>query len=552
MRGRGNDRPEIDLAADYIAYWFERYGLAPGGDNDTYFHEFEARTSVEVGPTTSLVISLDGETHHMKHQSDYVALFSGPVPALAPLAFAGFGITAPELGYDDYAGLDVQGKVVAVFQHEPEEQLESSRFSGTDSSPWFTLTYKAFNAKRHGAVGLLVLPDPGCGRERAWDQDVQVEALGIPTVKLNEEWAAKLLRAGPFRRQEINRAARNLSLVPFDIPDVTISLRVEAIERYRTLRNVVGVVHGTTDRYVVIGAHYDHLGLGQRKALSPENIGQVHNGADDNASGTAGLLHLASLFSGEKPEIGLVFIAFAAEELGLLGSSAFVARPTIPLDTIRAMINMDMIGRSDGTLFVGGVGTAVEFRDLLNRLKEKTLLNLSYAETPQAPSDHLSFSGERIPVLFFFTGLHADYHQPSDDVEKIDRVRTGEVLRLVESLLRYLVREDQPVTFVETDTNTALLGAAAGSTLLGLVVDPSWEADGILVADVKPATPAFHAGFQRGDILFGCDGKAITNRHDLITELTQPEVPSGTLHNINVLRGEELLRLMLSTAAETE
>ncbi len=567
LKGRGNNEPEIDQAADYIADWFRRYGLSPGGDNRTYFHEFQARTEVEVAPGTSLAVDLPEGKAQLNLGSDYIALYSGPSPVSAPLAFAGFGISAPDLGYDDYAGFDARGKIVAVFQHEPEENVEGSRFAGRDYSPWATLTYKAMNARIHGALGLLVFPDPHCDRDRTWKQDTQVEGFGIPVVKLSEEWSHRLLRAGPFRPSDLARAAKQVLLQPFDLPDVKVSLSVEAIERYRVLRNVVGILPGTRDDYVVIGAHYDHLGLGERKALSPENVGQIHNGADDNASGTAGMLSLAYQLSrgydraasaplGSRTQAraarrvappnhgsGVVFIAFAGEELGLLGSSAFVTRPSIPLSKIRAMVNLDMIGRSDGTVYIGGVGTASEFRDWLDGLKESTTLNLNYADTPQAPSDHLSFVGEKIPVLFFFSGLHPDYHQPSDDREKIDQVRAMEIVQLVQAITRKMTQSDQAVHFIETDSSAALLGASFGSPVLGIVTQPSWEADGVLVTGVKPGTPAFAAGLHQGDIIIGCGGKAVMNRLDLVEQLKQPKPEAAISHPILVLRGEEILTL---------
>jgi len=571
LKGRGNDEPEIDKAADYIGDSFRRYGLLPGGDNQTYFHEFEARTEVELGPGNSLVVELPEEKAKLNLGSDYVPLFSGPTPVSAPLAFAGYGISAPEIGYDDYAGLDARGKIVGVFQHEPEEDVEGSRFAGRNYSPWATLTYKALNARMHGAVGLVVLPDPHCDRERTWKQDVQVEAFGIPVVKLTEEWGRRLLRAGPVKPADVSRAAKQLLLQPFDIPDVELTLSVEAIERYRVLRNVVGILPGTRDDYVVIGAHYDHLGLGKRKALTPENVGQIHNGADDNASGTAGMLSLAYDLSGSsqigaraavdvtsrpagkaRPPAapnqgsGIAFIAFAGEELGLLGSTAFVSRPSIPLAKIRAMVNLDMIGRSDGNLYIGGVGSAAEFREWLDDLKGRTLLNLNYADTPQAPSDHLAFVGEKIPVLFFFSGLHPDYHQPSDDREKVDQARAFQIVELVQAVTRKLRQPGQAVHFVETDSSTALLGASFGSPVFGIATEPSWEADGVLVTGVKPASPAFAAGLLRGDIIVGCDGKAVINRLELVEQLKQPEGGAGSVHTIMVLRGEEILTLTLS------
>ncbi len=567
LRGRGNDQPEIDRAAEYIADWFRRYGLAPGGDNSTYFHEFEARTKVELGPGTHLIVELPREKLELNLGSDYIPLFSGPSPVAAPLAFAGYGITAPDIGYDDYAGFDARGKIVAVFQHEPEEEIEASRFAGRTYSPWASLTYKAANARIHGAVGLLVLADPHCERERAWKPDVQVEAFGIPVVKLTEEAGLRLLRAGPVKSLDLFRAARNLLLQPFELPGVKVSLCVEAIEHYRVLRNVVGVLPGTSEDYVVVGAHYDHLGLGQRKALLAENVGQIHNGADDNASGTAGMLSLAWRLSGGPENVaraprrppasarrraparrgsGIIFIAFAGEELGLLGSTAFVSRPSFPLSKIRAMVNLDMIGRSDGTLYIGGVGTATEFREWLDGLKRGTGLNLSFADTPQAPSDHLAFVGEKIPVLFFFSGLHPDYHQPSDDREKIDQSRSLEIIQLVEAVTRKLGQPNQPVHFVETDSSTALLGASFGSPVFGIQPEPSWEADSVLVAKIKPASPAFASGFRHGDIIIGCNGQSVMNRAELVERLRQSERAGASAPSLLVLRGEEILTLMLS------
>jgi aminopeptidase YwaD len=546
LKGRGNGSPELDIAADYIAQWFGRKGLRPAGDGGAYFQEFSARADVEMGPRNWVTISLEEGSERLQ-QAEYRAVFFGPGAAVVGVvAFAGFGVTAPELNYDDYRGFDARGKVVAVFQHEPEEKDEASRFAGTAYSPYATLTYKAINAKAHGAAALLVLTDPLCDKDRRWNPGDRPESLGIPVVKLSEHWSRRLIDLAQSRAGiDLRKAVRESLLAPFDLPGVAVSLSVDAVEKQQKLKNVVGLIPGSVDEYIVIGAHYDHLGLGARKSLAPDRIGEIHNGADDNASGTAGLLRLASMLAPERRGRGVLLIAFAGEEIGLLGATAYVSHPSVGLGAIRAMINLDMIGRSNGEVFIGGVGTAVEFRALLDSLQPGSGLEFKFAETPQAASDHLLFSGEKIPVLYFFSGLHPDYHTPSDDWEKIDRTRTEQILAVVAAVTRYLRQPGNQTRFVETDSDSALLGGSVGPALLGLMTAYYWEGEGILVASVKPDTPASEAGFQAGDIVIGCDGRAVFNRLDLIELLTEEREPMAQGHTITVLRGESVVRLTL-------
>jgi hypothetical protein len=343
----------------------------------------------------------------------------------------------------------------------------------------------------------------------------------------------------------LRRAVRNTELTPFLLAGVTIALSIDAVERLDRLSNVVGLIPGTINEYVLIGAHYDHLGLGARKSLVPEHVGEIHNGADDNASGVAGLLKLASELSSERSGCGLLLVAFAAEELGLQGSTAFISQPPVDLRAVRAMINLDMIGRSNGDLLIGGVGTAVEFRPLLESLEAGSGLTFKFAETPQAASDHLPFSGEKIPVLFFFSGLHPDYHTPSDDWDRIDRKRAGQIVSVVKAVAQRLRKPESAVRFVETDSDAALLEGSVGPALLGLITAYSWEGDGILVASVKPGSVAAGAGFEAGDIIVGCDGQVVFNRLDLIAALTENQAFQGGPHIIAVLRQDRLIELGL-------
>ena len=273
------------------------------------------------------------------------------------------------------------------------------------------------------------------------------------------------------------------------------------------------------NEWVVVGAHYDHLGLGDRNSLAPSQIGQIHHGADDNASGTAGVLEVARLAARNKRDWkrSLLFITFAGEEIGLLGSSYFVNHPTIPLKNTMAMINMDMIGRlNNDRLFVGGVGTSPDFKPWLESLNKTVGLQLDYSDSGYGASDHMSFNAKKIPVLFIFSGLHTDYHKPSDTADKINANGAVKVISLVYLMLERIATEAGRLEYVEVQAPRPSAAGSGGGygPYFGSVPDFRDDLKGVLFADVQNNSPAAKAGLRQGDLLIEFDGKPIQNLYD--------------------------------------
>ena len=553
MKGRGNGTPELEEAARYIAELFRDFGLVPAGEEQTYFQEFELGLGRAFGPNNQVTFETGTEQIRLQVQKDYFPLTSGPDAVIqGPLVFAGFGISAPELNYDNYKDLDVEGKIVLVFEHEPQEQVEDSLFAGKELTPYATVLHKIVNAKERGAAGVILLSD-SFNHPQAQEQQpgraVEVQDMGIPSLRLTREWSERLLQQSG--RDSVEIADRiNSSLTPFTFAlgfPAVVSLDIVRVRR--TVRNVLGLIPGETDSVIVLGAHYDHLGLGTIGSLAPEARGQVHNGADDNASGTAGLLQLAQDLGGSSSlKQGVLFIAFAGEELGLLGSRYYTENPTIPLEKTTAMINLDMIGRSEGDLSIIGVRTRTEFSRILNEVQRTSPLQFSYSTDMRGSSDHMSFSGRNIPVLFFFSGLHGDYHRPSDDWERINVETTGQVLDVVRGTLDRLQELNQPLAFVEVPrrSNRTRGGRRQRRPWFGSLPDTSWSLGGVRFEQILSETPAAEAGLKDGDVLVLFDGQTIDNLRQFLAAL-EARSPGDEVQ-IAVFRKGELIRTTVRLA----
>ena len=297
---------------------------------------------------------------------------------------------------------------------------------------------------------------------------------------------------------------------------------------------------GKTSEYIIIGAHYDHLGRGDSNSLAPSQIGQIHPGADDNASGTAGVLELARLFAPLKGQLdrGILFMSFSGEELGLLGSAYWVKNPTMPLNKCVAMINMDMIGRiRDNKVFIGGVGTGSTFKSILELAQKKTDFKVEYSPGGYSASDHTSFVAKKIPVLFFFSGLHADYHKPSDTWDKINAPSAAQLLNIVADVMLQLANAPQPPAFITVAEDKPMGGLSGGGgygPYFGSIPDFAEVKDGVRFSDVRPGSPAAKAGLKAGDILVQFDGKPIHNLYDFTDALRRSKV--GQVVEVKVLR----------------
>jgi Zn-dependent M28 family amino/carboxypeptidase len=327
-----------------------------------------------------------------------------------------------------------------------------------------------------------------------------------------------------------------------------VDMDVDIRRDTKTVHNVAAYLPGSTAEYVLIGAHYDHLGLGDEHSLAPAQIGTIHPGADDNASGTAGVIELARFFAKQpKQKRGILFLTFAGEELGLLGSEWYVNHPVLPLDKAVAMINMDMIGRiREGKIFVSGTGTGSTFPKLLEDVTPPAPIVADITEkTGYGESDHTSFTTKGVPVLFFFSGLHADYHKPSDTADKIDAPDAAKLLDYVADLVTRLAGDQDRPQFIrvpEPPQPLSSSGSGAGSGYgpnFGSIPDFNEPPKGVRFADVRDGTPAAKAGLRAGDILIEFDGKEIGNLYDFTYALRAHK--AGDLVLVKVLRGSQTI-----------
>jgi hypothetical protein len=362
--------------------------------------------------------------------------FSGAGSYAGGLVFAGYGIHAPERGRDDYAGLEVEGRAVLVLRYAPE-------WGGLDS-PWqaeASLRRKAEVARALGAAALLIVTGPrtrGVGDVLVpFQTDAALSDVGIPVLSLRRGVAADLLYGTGLDLAEAQGLADSGGAGARRRLAVALELQAD-LEPLRALTsNVLGRLAGRSSETLVVGAHYDHLGRGGSGSLDPGAEGAVHHGADDNASGTAALLELARALAArsELLERSVVFAAFGAEELGLLGSLHFVEHPPLPLEQVVAMLNLDMVGRLDSRgLVVQGRDTSPAWAELLEAANGGPQLRLRLMRGGSGPSDHAPFFHAGIPVLFFFTGMHADYHRPSDTSDRVDATGISRILSLVEPI----------------------------------------------------------------------------------------------------------------------
>jgi hypothetical protein len=441
LKGRASGSPELDEAARYIACQFQRFGLQPVW-NATYYQPFSVTIRAHLGPRNHIAYS-DGRQHVvLKVGKDFLPFnFSGNGDVTRPLVFAGYGITAPEYRYDDYAGVDVKDKVVLVLRHEPQEFDDRSPFAGRIYTTHSQLLTKALNAEAHGARAVVFVNDMSNHRGEPdeleqFSDAVGPAGVGIPFVAVKAEIAERWVAAAGKNLDTLCAAIdQSLHSQSFALPgSIRLHITTDIERETKFIPNVVGFIPGLASEYLIIGAHYDHIGLGYQFSMAPELAGTVHPGADDNASGTAGVIELARWFSNQPKLLrGIVFVAFAGEEVGLLGSSYYVSHPPLPLRDATVMINLDMIGRiRERKVFVGDTGTSPEFKSIIEDLNRKYMFNLDFSDTDgYGSSDHFSFVPKNIPVLFFFSGLHSDYHRPADTWEKITPRETARLLELI-------------------------------------------------------------------------------------------------------------------------
>jgi len=525
-QGRGIGTAGIDSAAEWIAGQFKRAGLQPAGDSGGWFQTFEVTTGVVPEPPCELNV---GGARFPLGDGLQPLGFSSNGTAHARLVFAGYGITAPGYDWDDYRGIDAHDAIVLALTQEPGEMDSTSRFDGSFNTPFADLHTKAINAREHGAIGLLVVNGPrwhaGEGPRAPAREGEGYFSSGLLGAWIDAAAADALLKAAGLDLLHAQAAIESTGLPhSFAIPD-SATLTVNVKRSRATTRNVVGMIPGRdTSRTLVLGAHYDHLGMGGPSSLAP-NEHAPHVGADDNASGVAVILAAAQRLGarrqrGWKPVHSLVIASFSGEEMGLVGSDHFVGEPPRPIETVEAMVNLDMVGRlRDDKLQVMGVGTAAEFHALVHNVNARVPdahFDLKTSEDGYGPSDHQSFYKRGVPVLMLFTGAHSDYHKPSDTWDKLHYAGLARVADYAQALIESLdVRPRPTFTKAKSDGSTGRIAGGGGyGAWLGTVPNYMQTEGGVLLDDVREGSPAQKAGIRGGDVIVRFDGIRVDNIYD--------------------------------------
>jgi len=591
LEGRRTGTEGAREAARYVAREFIRAGLRPGAGVNCgepaeacYMQQFPYVAGVELGKGNALTATRRADAGvplaiDFKVGEDWMPLgFGSSGKVEGPVAFVGYGISAAEQSYDDYKGAGAAGKVALAFAGTPDGDNPHGRFTRAGG-----LRFKAAAARAAGAKALVVI---------AGEEDFKNDRLarlrydnaggdaGLPVAVISRQAAAKVLGLlGPPLLAEFERSLRGGGgggpvAVIQDAElgrGVVLSLSTDVVRKNSPAANVVGVLEGSDAKLksevIVIGAHYDHLGRGGDGSGSLGREGDIHYGADDNASGTAGLLELARLLASEKKMMRrtVVFVAFGGEEEGLIGSSHYVQNPARPLEQTIMMLNMDMIGRlRENALSVGGVGTAAELRALVEGVnvvhlppvittgkdgrKEETpapwvrRFELRLSEDGFGPSDHSSFYARRVPVLFFFTGVHEDYHKPTDTADRVNYHGEAQILGLVRDIVMNLQSRDARPTYAAAKSEASTRTTFRVS--LGVMPSYGESTDGLRLDSVREGSPAAAAGVKAGDRVVKLAGRDIRNVYDYTQALS--EMKAGQEYEIELIRDGQRLTLKVT------
>jgi hypothetical protein len=548
--GRAPGTKGIEASADYIAGVFKGLGLkqAPGADG--YFQNFKLTGRPKLGEPLELVVKGPGsKTLKAQPKTEFGPLAIGTSGTLdgTPIVFAGYGITAKEnsqkLDYDDYAGIDVDGKAVLIIRREPQQDNDESPFSGKKLTDYATFQHKATNAFRHGAAAVLLVND-SIGLRGDDDRVLSVLMAGretmskLPFVMLTREFADKLLAlAGEpslaALEEQIDQDLKPCSRL---LKGLSLSAEITIDRPYDGTKNVIGVLEGTgphADETVIVGGHYDHLGRGGLGSGSLAVLSSdIHNGADDNASGTAMVMEMARRLATRHDPLPrrVVFVAFSGEERGLLGSKYYVDHPLYPLSSSVMMLNFDMVGRLNGKseLTMIGTGTTPGIDaevDSLGKNAGLVIKKVAGLSDGFYGSDHQSFYGKNIPVLFAFTGVHSDYHRPTDDSDRINFTGMARIADYLELILLDIARRPERPAFTKLQppsrTSRLAQSPSSGSGVsLGVMPDYSDESKaGMKLTSVREGGPAARAGLKGGDSIVRLGGKSIATIYEYMESL---------------------------------
>lgn len=548
LKGRFPGSPEDAQLSKNIAKQFEQAGLKllfNGG-----LQSFEVTTDIDAGPDNTL----EFDNFEGALGEDITPFtFSGSASLSGEVVFVGYGfdIDTDSLKWNDYENIDIKGKWALILRGDPEMDNMKSPFAQYSED-----RDKVMVARDHGAGGVLLVSSTGFDpKDELTDLRKRKSTVGIPVLHIKREIANKLLE----------KTGQTVELLEKSLNDERKPIVIETGEKVRgsseiienkvTTWNVVAMLDGNDpvlkDEYLVIGAHKDHLGMGGPNTGSrkPDTVA-VHNGADDNASGTAAMIEIAEKMSWQQDSLrrSVIFVAFGAEEMGLLGSKYFVENPPVELAKIKAMINIDMVGRlkKDHTLQIGGTGTSDRSEEILKNLPGQDGLKLVFSSEGYGPSDHASFYGKDIPVFFFSTGAHLDYHTPFDDTDKINFSGLKTLSDYIFNLAWTLANMDQDLVFKEAGPkySTSRSGRRRKGVTLGIMPDFAGEIKNGLRADfVIKGKPAERGGMKNGDIIVAIEGKPVGNIYDYMFRLSK--LKFGQTITVEVLRDGEKKVLLI-------
>jgi aminopeptidase YwaD len=545
--GRLTGSPGDSLAAVYIKDKLTSYGLKPlTGDG---FQRYKVTKRVTAGKSNSL--SINGIDYTI--DKDFMPFsFSSDSRLESEVVFAGYGfnINADSLKWNDYEGVDVKGKWVMILRGDPEPENSKSPYI-----PFSADRDKALLAKDMGAAGVLMVSGPLFDAQDVFEPlNLEGYSVDIPVLRIKKEVADVILSKSKNNVASLEKKL-NDTKKPFSFSTmVSVNGKAEIVRELANTRNVEMVLPGEDpklkDQYIILGAHFDHLGMGGPGSGSRalDTIG-IHHGADDNASGVAMMLELAEKFAETKGshKRSILCLSFSGEEEGLLGSKHFVDDPGIDLSKVNVMINMDMVGRLNeaNNLQIGGVGTATGLRDIVYANTDTSIIKLSLSDEGYGPSDHSSFYGKNIPVLFYFTGAHMDYHTPTDTWEKINYKGMVEISDLIFKVAEKLADDSSRLVFKEAGPKEEAnrYPRRKGMTL-GIMPDFAGVIKNGLRADfVTPGKPAALGGMQKGDIIQFIDGKPVNNIQDYMFRMGQ--LKHGQIISVEVLRNDKKVVLVI-------
>jgi aminopeptidase YwaD len=547
LKGRLTGSAGDSLAADYIKTKLLSYGYMPlSGDG---LQRFKVTKRILSGKSNYL--SVNGLNY--KPDKDFMPYaFSSDAIKESEVVFAGYGfiINNDTVKWDDYNGVDVKGKWVMMLRGEPDSE--------NTKSPYFTFSAdrdKALVAKDMGAAGVLMVSGPVFDPQDAFESlNTEGYSVDIPVLRIKTEVADKILAKSKKTIANLEKELINTKK-PVSFPTgITVKGKGEIVRELANTRNVEMWLRGEDeklkDEYIILGAHFDHLGMGGpgsgSRALDTTG---VHHGADDNASGVAMMLELAEKFAKTKGshKRSIICLAFTGEEEGLLGSKHFANDPGINLNNVNVMLNLDMVGRLNETnnLQISGVGTAAGLKDIVYAKTDTSVIKLTLSDEGYGPSDHSSFYGKNIPVLFYFTGAHMDYHTPNDTWEKINYEGMVRISGLIFNVASDLASENTRLKFREAGPKAeATRYPRKKGVTLGIMPDFAGVVKNGLRADfITPGKPAALGGMQKGDIITFIEGKPVNNIQDYMFRMGQ--LKHGQTISVEVLRNDKKVVLLI-------